>query len=392
MKLFIKNVIFLLFIYYITVLTVFAPKVFNDSFLCNNYYNQWTYKFTNPHTGTMAGMMVVHDYIFFFLLIIFITVCVYLYFSYLSASEFAISKNSYKELVFKEKEKLRNNIKAYIYNKEYNFTHHPLIEFIWTTVPAIILIFLAVPSFSLLYAIEEPLEPVFTVIITGNQWFWSYEYSDYILNKLFLNTTYDAYNENIEQVTPVDIEYGNITEMDLAMLRAKHIMREAGFGRLQYDSLMIPEDGLPFGYPRLLSTDNVLVLPAKTPVRLLITSNDVIHSWAVPNFGIKTDAIPGRLNQTFFYTEFLGSSWGQCSELCGVNHAYMPIEVRVLPLKEFLMYINIKLMDIFMEHWKRASHFSFPYTDLGAIKSKFEVLLFNLNNFIYLFSEVSHKK
>ena len=103
---------------------------------------------------------------------------------------------------------------------------------------------------------------------------------------------------------------------------------------------------MPKGYPRLLTTDQVLVLPSETFLRFLITSADVIHSWTIPNFGIKVDAAPGRLNQLNFITNFCGTSWGQCSELCGINHGFMPIEVRVIPHSVFVYFLELMMLKL----------------------------------------------
>lgn len=107
-----------------------------------------------------------------------------------------------------------------------------------------------------------------------------------------------------------------------------------------FDCQIIPEQNLPFGYPRLLCTDNVLVLPTEILIRMLVTSADVIHSWAVPSMGVKMDAIPGRINQIFLHTNFSGTTWGQCSELCGINHAFMPIEIRWVYRSDFVAYLK----------------------------------------------------
>ena len=113
--------------------------------------------------------------------------------------------------------------------------------------------------------------------------------------------------------------------------------------KINYDCVIISDENLPKGYPRLLSTDQVLVLPTYVSIRLLVTSIDVIHSWALPSHGIKMDAIPGRVNQINFLVQTVGTYWGQCSELCGINHGFMPVEVRVLPLDDYLTYIALNI-------------------------------------------------
>nr|ULC83521.1 cytochrome c oxidase subunit II [Hippotragus equinus]ULC83547.1 cytochrome c oxidase subunit II [Hippotragus equinus]ULC83560.1 cytochrome c oxidase subunit II [Hippotragus equinus]ULC83573.1 cytochrome c oxidase subunit II [Hippotragus equinus] len=159
------------------------------------------------------------------------------------------------------------------------------VETIWTILPAIILIMIALPSLRILYMMDEINNPSLTVKTMGHQWYWSYEYTDY---------------EN-----------------------------------LSFDSYMIPTSELKPGELRLLEVDNRVVLPMEMTIRMLISSEDVLHSWAVPSLGLKTDAIPGRLNQTTLMSTRPGLFYGQCSEICGSNHSFMPIVLELVPLKHF---------------------------------------------------------
>nr|QTT61110.1 cytochrome c oxidase subunit II [Anentome sp. YY-2021] len=163
------------------------------------------------------------------------------------------------------------------------------IETIWTIIPAIILIFLALPSLRLLYLLDEIGNCSLTVKTIGHQWYWSYEYSD--------------------------------------------------FSSIEFDSYMIPSNELELGDFRLLEVDHRMVLPTQTDVRVLVTSADVIHSWAVPSLGVKVDAIPGRLNQLGFFIKYPGVFYGQCSEICGANHSFMPIVIEAIPLKNFMEWV-----------------------------------------------------
>ncbi|GGE39507.1 cytochrome c oxidase subunit 2 [Marinicauda pacifica] len=167
------------------------------------------------------------------------------------------------------------------------FSHNTLVEVVWTAVPVIILVVIAVPSFQLLYFQDVIPESDFTIKATGNQWNWSYEYPDH--------------------------------------------------GGFSYVANMLPEEELAPGQPRLLATDLPVVVPAGATVRVEVTASDVIHNWAMPSFGIKMDAIPGRLNETWFEVgdEDIGIYYGQCSELCGLRHAFMPIEIHVVPQDVF---------------------------------------------------------
>nr|YP_009684861.1 cytochrome c oxidase subunit 2 [Gloiopeltis furcata]BBK20774.1 cytochrome c oxidase subunit 2 [Gloiopeltis furcata] len=177
-------------------------------------------------------------------------------------------------------------------------THGTLIEIIWTITPAFILLTIAIPSFSLLYAMDEIVSPAITVKTLGHQWYWSYEYSDYS-------------NENGESVV--------------------------------YDSYMVPEEDLEIGQLRLLEVDNRMVIPTNTHVRVIVTAADVLHSWAIPSLGVKCDAIPGRLNQTSLFVKREGLYYGQCSEICGINHGFMPIVIEVVPLADYVSWLYNKL-------------------------------------------------
>ena len=168
------------------------------------------------------------------------------------------------------------------------FTHNTPLEIIWTIVPVLILAFIAIFSFRLLYAYNDMPKPDMTVKVTGYQWYWGYSYPD--------------------QKIP------------------------------EYVSNILPEDKAPAHLYRL-ATDNPLVVPVGKVVKVLVTGSDVIHDWAMPAFGLKTDAIPGRVNETWFKAEKVGTYHGQCSELCGINHSFMPIEVKVVSDADFAAFV-----------------------------------------------------
>nr|ABD19138.1 cytochrome oxidase subunit 2 [Daphnia pulex] len=165
-----------------------------------------------------------------------------------------------------------------------------MIEIIWTVLPAVILIILALPSLRLLYLIDETTEPSITLKTVGHQWYWSYEYSD--------------------------------------------------FKDIEFDSYMMPSNDLEKGQFRLLEVDNRVILPYLTQVRLLVTASDVIHSWTIPSLGIKADAVPGRLNQLNVFFNRPGVFYGQCSEICGANHSFMPITVEAVSPADFLSWVK----------------------------------------------------
>nr|AMF83678.1 cytochrome c oxidase subunit 2 [Aneura pinguis]ASN73949.1 cytochrome c oxidase subunit 2 [Aneura pinguis]WHW95428.1 cytochrome c oxidase subunit 2 [Aneura pinguis]WHW95470.1 cytochrome c oxidase subunit 2 [Aneura pinguis]WHW95512.1 cytochrome c oxidase subunit 2 [Aneura pinguis] len=176
--------------------------------------------------------------------------------------------------------------------------HGTTIEIIRTIFPSIIPMFIAIPPFAPLYSMDEVVDPAITIKAIGHQWYRTYEYSDY--------------NSSDEQ-------------------------------SLTFDSYMIPEDDLELGQLRLLEVDNRMVVPAKTHLRMIITSADVLHSWAVPSLGVKCDAVPGRSNQTSIFIKREGVYYGQCSELCGTNHAFMPIVVEAVPLDDYVSWVSNKL-------------------------------------------------
>nr|QRV62512.1 cytochrome c oxidase subunit 2 [Hydroporus puberulus] len=164
------------------------------------------------------------------------------------------------------------------------------IEVIWTILPAIILIFIALPSLRLLYLLDEISNPWLTLKSIGHQWYWSYEYSD--------------------------------------------------FKKLEFDSYMIPTNELNLEGFRLLDVDNRIILPFNSQIRILVSAMDVLHSWTIPSLGVKIDATPGRLNQTNFFMNRPGLFYGQCSEICGANHSFMPIVIESVPTNTFIKWIS----------------------------------------------------
>jgi cytochrome c oxidase subunit 2 len=168
-------------------------------------------------------------------------------------------------------------------------SHNTVIEMLWTVVPVLILVIIAIPSFKLMYYMDRVPNPEMTIKVTGHQWYWSYEYPDQ--------------------------------------------------GGLTFDSNVIPDAELKPGQKRLLDVDNPLVVPADTIIRVQITGTDVIHSWFVPSFGVQEYAIIGRLNESWMKIEHAGIYYGQCNQICGVNHAFMPIKVQALSKEAFQTWL-----------------------------------------------------
>ena len=329
------------FVFFIVALFVFFT--FHDSLLClNDHTNSWKIGFQDPTTPIAYGIIKLHDHILFFLVVIvfvvsYLLLSTYRKFYYGSLNnDLPESKNIslFSTLINTYKENLSFNV----VNRTYNINHGTTIEIIWTILPAFILLFIAVPSFALLYAMDEIIDPVLTVKVIGHQWYWSYEYSDYSVvysNKLF---DYDS----IDRFAAMEMMYKDMGYLkDRSLLSYLYIPMVIPETTIKFDSYMIHEAELNLGDLRLLKTDMPLFLPKNTHIRLLITSSDVLHSWAVPSFGVKVDAVPGRLNQTSLYLKNTGTFYGQCSELCGVNHAFMPIEVYVVNPVYFYNYVYI---------------------------------------------------
>lgn len=174
-------------------------------------------------------------------------------------------------------------------------THGTVLELVWTITPAIVLIAIGFPSFKLLYMMDEVIEPSLTIKVVGHQWYWSYELSDYITDD----------GDSVD-----------------------------------FDSYMIPESDLELGQFRILDVDNRLTVPVDCHVRFVVTGADVIHSLAVPSLGLKLDCVPGRLNQVSFLAEREGVYYGQCSEICGVWHGFMPIVVEAVQSPNFLLWLK----------------------------------------------------
>lgn len=236
----------------------------------------WQLSFQDPATPVMQGLIDLHHDIFFIMIGIVLFV---LWMSTRTLYHFHQSRNPIPEKII----------------------HGTAIEIGWTVTPSLILVFIAIPSFALLYSLDEVVDPAVTIKAIGRQWYWSYEYSDYV-------------QSNGESI--------------------------------KFDSYMIPDDDLEVGQYRLLEVDNRIVVPVSTHLRFIITAADVIHSWAVPSLGVKCDAIPGRLNQVAVFLKREGVFYGQCSELCGTNHAFMPIVVEAVPLENYIAWVSSQLEEL----------------------------------------------
>jgi len=246
--------------------------LFETNFCFLDYAHPWQISFQDPATPVMEGIVALHHDLMFILTIIGVVV---------------------SWLLFRV---------IYIFHHKNNclpstITHGTVIEVVWTVTPSIILMVIAIPSFALLYSIDEVIDPVVTLKVIGHQWYWSYEYNDYS----------DSLGNSIS-----------------------------------FDSYMVSDDDLQRGQIRLLEVDNRVILPVNTHVRALITATDVLHSWTIPSLGIKMDACPGRLNQVSIFIKREGSFYGQCSEICGVQHGFMPIVVECVALNDYIKWVALQ--------------------------------------------------
>jgi cytochrome c oxidase subunit II len=230
----------------------------------------WGLYFQDSASPQMEGLVELHDNVMYYLVLILFAVGWVL---------FSIMRNFIEN-------------KAPISHKYLN--HGTLIELIWTITPAIVLILIAFPSFKLLYLMDEVNDPSMTVVAEGHQWYWSYQYPDFMSSE----------DESIE-----------------------------------FDSYIIPDTDLEEGGLRMLEVDNRVIIPELTHIRFVVTSGDVIHSFAVPALGIKCDAYPGRLNQLSIFVNREGTFYGQCSEICGILHSSMPIVIEAKNITSFVNWL-----------------------------------------------------
>ena len=242
-----------------------ALLIFISFELYGKQATDWQLSFQNPATDLMGSVVGLHNVILIVMSLITVFVLFLLF---------------YVSFRFSAK---RNPIPS-------TRTHNTVVEVLWTAIPIVILVVLAIPSFKLLYQQEKSENYDMTVKVIGHQWYWEYEYPDH--------------------------------------------------GDFYFESYMIQDEDLKEGDLRLLTVDNPLVIPANKNVQILITAGDVLHSWAVPSMGLKTDAVPGRLNETWVNVKEPGIYRGQCSEICGSGHGFMPVVVKVLPEREFMAWAN----------------------------------------------------
>lgn len=279
--------------------------------------------FQNSATPIAEGIIDLHDYIMFYIIIVFVFVF-WVYFDILLQNLEVFNFQDY----LAEYWEFSNS--DFILRRVYFFlnrvNHATNLEIVWTLLPSLVLITIAVPSLSLLYSMDELLYPKLTLKVIGLQWYWVYEYSDTFVNNDLIIGNALTFSPSIFRKAFKDMvqEFTNLQCADLVI-----------------ESYMVPDsDLMRFSDHRLLSADNQIVLPIDMHIRVLVTGADVLHSWAIPSLGIKIDAVPGRLNQVALYLKRQGVFYGQCSELCGVNHGFMPIVLKSVSHFQFIRWVG----------------------------------------------------
>jgi cytochrome c oxidase subunit 2 len=282
--------------------------------------------FQEPLTATMDDIVLLHNWVLFYLS--FILGCVvYIYVNILYYF-FLIKEREDNELSFSFREILTlSNVRQ--------LKHAATAETAWTIVPFMIVFWIMIPSLVLLIVTETEDDPSMTIKVVGHQWYWTYEAapreldSDLVFPISKITDMLDDYAYNN---LPKDLPPGTI-DLLKSMRPAKpeiYLPVTIAIKYIPIDSYIKPDQELDYGEFRLLEVNNALILPVDTDIRALVTATDVLHSWAVPAFGIKVDAVPGRLNQALFNLDYQGVFYGQCSELCGTGHGFMPIKVVVV--------------------------------------------------------------
>lgn len=259
-------------------LNIFVEKIifFNDT------PEFFQFRLQDPSTTTMEGLLEFNKHLILVITVIVLLVAWLLFSTISNYEEFNVPKST-------------------------SFFHNNILEIVWTSLPALTLLNLASPSFSLLYSMDEISSPEISVKIIGHQWYWSYEISDF---------------HNI----------ASCSDSDKTLKYTCYLLSEESILQKNY-----------LGFFRLLETNKRVLLPSNTHLRLLVTSVDVLHSWTIPSFGVKIDACPGRLNQINVFLKRVGTFFGQCSEICGVNHGFMPIVILVVPSIQYHYFVVSKL-------------------------------------------------
>jgi len=304
--------------------------------------------FQDSATYAMEMIIQLHNYVMFFNVFIVIVV-VYFFFEIIAVSQFVNWLHTYKS----NDHKFFFKILSSTYKKTHNSMRHmAVLEILWTLLPMIILVCIALPSLSMLYYFSLTFEPSLIVQVIGHQWYWSYEFtvngncffndlSEPFQSSSWHNTLVLPYNEltsgypDVNSFTDIigEVYYDHFPKNEEALLNAYKLNTY----KIVFDSIMLQQEDLyDYGF-RLLEVDVPLYLPIDTTIKIFLSSDDVLHSWAIPSLGIKVDCVPGRLNTVEFKIARAGIFYGQCSEICGTQHGFMPICIVALSKRCFFI-------------------------------------------------------
>jgi cytochrome c oxidase subunit 2 len=236
------------------------------------------------------------------------------------------------------------NKNVYKFMSVSDISEYRYLEVIWCLLPIGSLLLISIPTFSLIFSLDSSVDPVYTIKVIGRQWYWTYDLDVVINNNIVGLDSVDVeklkIGDNVEKGKQNQVVFLRVSDYNKYALRLSDDAKPISF---EFDSNLVFDDDLSKGTHRLLEVDNRLFLPVGVPIRLLITSTDVLHSWAVPSLGIKVDAVPGRLNQFVVEIKRPGVFYGQCSELCGPFHGFMPIVIQAVSLDKFEQWLVSKV-------------------------------------------------
>lgn len=276
------------------------------------------FAFQDPASPIAEGIINLHNDIFWWLIVIFVPVVVIFIRILIKSSNLWDNPKNVTDLGYRKTGFWISKI-----------IHGTVLEIVWTITPTIILVLIAIPSFGLIYAMDAIIDPDWTIKVIGNQWYWTFDFtfSSFLMgdfDKIYLASI----TQMLKKSTVIGEVFAPIGDLDFRKSVVEKSIKLWSHNVKHYviDSYMLSEESLTKGV-RLLSVDNPLVLPVHNNVRILITSSDVLHSFAVPSLGVKLDATPGRLGAIPLFIERPGQFFGQCSELCGVQHGFMPLEI-----------------------------------------------------------------
>jgi cytochrome c oxidase subunit 2 len=339
------------------------------TFFSLNILNVWYWEvgFIDPSTSFAESLIKLYNLVWSFLVLILVVVLtllgriIYLFnwnlkvqnnfffnkilyainYSLLNFGLIVNDKNLIKKFILRLNQLLNGTLDLNIWYNNYekheflliaDLHEYKKLEFIWCVLPTLVLALIAGPSFSLVYSLDSSVNPEINIKVVGKQWYWVYSFDNVISSTNIENNMIEELDKNIDMYIEESLIFKPVNNKFNFILNIEKIKKTVSFN---YDSVMINEDDLKEGMHRLLEVNNRLLIPVGVPIRFLITSTDVLHSWSLPSLGLKVDAVPGRLNQFIVEVKRPGIFYGQCSELCGPMHGFMPIVVQAVSFEEY---------------------------------------------------------